>query len=166
MHFNAPVLPRSLSGRSGAFLLVHTDFQKKGVKSCRGCPYTVGTIVNGCLTVFYDVCAVLGVILTAWYSVDGPSIPIFTTTNLTQSRALSITFTARHLKRHVIRGFPIMPNLFRHSKEHLWVTAKHSGYGPYSSLRLKSSCGPARALKYRIPGVHKAGTPCEIISIS
>ena len=39
-----------------------------------------------------------------------------------------ITFTARHLKRHVIRGFPIMPNLFRHSKEHLWVTAKHSGY--------------------------------------
>ena len=85
---------------------------------------------------------------------------------ISRSLEVSITFTARHLKRHIIRGLPIMPNLFRHSKEHLWVTAKHSGYGPYSSLRLKSSCGPARALKYRIPGVHKAGTPCEIISIS
>ena len=30
------------------------------VKSCRGCPYTVGTIPNGCPAVFYDACGVFG----------------------------------------------------------------------------------------------------------
>ena len=45
-------------------------FKRMVLKSCRGCPYTVGTIANGCLTVFYDVCGVFGALTAVCGSVN------------------------------------------------------------------------------------------------
>ena len=58
-----------LAIRSDHFTVIS---QKKGVKSVRGCPNTLGT--NPCrpISMFYDVCTVLGAIATMYRSVKGP----------------------------------------------------------------------------------------------
>ena len=60
---------------SVGFRLIHSENKKIWCESCRGCPYTAGTIANGCLAVFYDVCGVFGALTAVCGGVDKITAP-------------------------------------------------------------------------------------------